>query len=110
MMSELRAELAERVRRGAEELDRIDPDWRDKIDLEHFDMQYGFMINDGDCGCVLSQLNKDHSYFGMLRELGWTEYTARKLGFTINNIMYAYEAEYWDMLTELWMEVIKNGE
>jgi hypothetical protein len=95
---------ADNVRRGAELLDRVQPGWADRIDLDRLDLG-------SDCECVLGQLyggpddDEDPSYLVGRRTLGLTTTeAAAEYGFTVD---YSGDPWSWAELDRLWMAEIR---
>lgn len=89
--------VAERVSAGAEMLDALEPGWRDRIDVETFDIY-------STTHCVLGQLQGSYDsgveYYGL--DAGES---AREYGFDLLASECCSEKEpmYWEALQEAWL-------
>lgn len=100
-------ETQERVRRGAQMLDRKNPDWFNEIDLDVLDLN--------DChACILGQLYGTYSEGRYRIGLDWDLQATGSHGFTVwprDHIedlddFYSEEERLWDQLYNAWKEEI----
>lgn len=104
-----RAIASRRVARGAAFLDRVEPGWHERINLNTLKL-------DSCLDCVLGQLNAQSggpglysAYFVKRQQLGLTVNAAAEHGFTVNRALVGYseqEAQF-ELLTAAWRELIE---
>jgi hypothetical protein len=92
-------QYAERVRRGAELLDRWQPGWERKISIDRLAMY--------DCDrCIVAQIYGDfYSGMGQMELLGMSK-DAEKYGFNLPGRMCS-ERVLWDALADAWRDEIR---
>lgn len=92
---------AERVSAGAEMLDALEPGWRDRINVETFDIY-------STTECVMGQLSNGDGYNAGVAYYGLDGDTAREYGFDLTYAEYRSEREpeYWQALQDAWMAEI----
>lgn len=99
--------IPERVARGTATLDRIDPEWRTKVDTDKLRMASPF-------DCVLGQL---YSQFGcaplsLTGDTDSNDFRAVSLGFhaSMNQDFHkGCEYDYYDTLTSAWKKEIQSA-